>query len=747
MSRIATVLVAFFVTAVCALVPEALAAPGDLDPSFGIQGRQLVTVSTDPLIAIHNNTTDILVQPDGKILVSGFANMAISPTSGNDFIILRFNPDGSLDQSFATGGIFKFDYQGGSDQLYGVALQADGKIVAAGQVHLNPFDPNSNTAFAVIRLNTAGTFDSTFGASGLVVTDLMPSLDQATEVVIQPDGRIVATGWSTRSATNNGRYDFALVRYLQNGSLDTSFGTGGSVFTDFNGFGDLAQTSELQPDGKIVLAGWVWVNSISEYDFGLARYNPDGTLDSTFDGDGRVVTPVGNNQNELVRGMDLAPDGKIVVMGDFYNPQNGNVQGNWDVAALRYHPNGTLDATFDGDGKFIYASVAGDRSESGGDVVVQPDGKVLLTGKSHLRTESVPGGTVSHTELFVIRLTPNGVFDTTFGNGGITFTDFGIVTPPPDTRPRTGDRGEAITLQPDGKIVVGGEAVLGNGDYRFVVARFENDITPVVVRTTAFDFDGDGKSDPSVFRPSEGIWYLLNSTVGFSARQFGAAADALVPSDLDGDGKTDIAVFREGMWYWLNSSTGALGTMKFGEAGDVPVTADYTGDGASELAVFRNGSWWTLDLENQRTRVVQFGQAGDKAVPADFDGDARVDPAVIRNGVWYWMRSSDNGSGAVQFGMASDRAVVGEYDGDAKADPAVYRNGTWYILGSTMGFKSIPFGLASDIPAAADYDGDGKTDIAVYRDGAWYISRSQQGLFTVQFGAGRDRPIQSAFVR
>ena len=462
---------------------QVYAAPGDLDFSFGVQGRQLVTISTNPVIAIHNNTTDIVVQPDGKTLVSGYAYFGVNPTSGDDFVILRFNADGSLDSGFANNGIFLYSFAGGSDQLNGIALQPDGKIVAVGQVRLNPFDSNANTAFAVVRLNSNGTFDSAFGTNGLVVSDFFPSLDEATEVAIQPDGKIFVSGWTTRSATNDGRYDFALARYNLNGTLDGSFGTGGTVFTDFNGLGDLAQTSVLQPDGKIVLAGWVYVNTVSEYDFGLARYNADGTLDTTFDGDGKIVTPIGNNLSELVRGMSLAPDGKLVVAGELYNPPSGNIQGNRDIVAVRYNPNGSLDTSFDGDGKFVYGSNQGDRSESAGDTIVQPDGKILITGRSFLRTESVPGGTVSHTELMIIRLNMNGSLDMSFGSGGITFTDFGIVTPPPDQRPRTGDSGEAIALQPDGKIVVAGEAVLGNGDYRFVIARYQNDITSNNVTT------------------------------------------------------------------------------------------------------------------------------------------------------------------------------------------------------------------------------------------------------------------------
>jgi (2Fe-2S) ferredoxin len=260
-----------------------------------------------------------------------------------------------------------------------------------------------------------------------------------------------------------------------------------------------------------------------------------------------------------------------------------------------------------------------------------------------------------------------------------------------------------------------------------------------------YDFDGDGRSDISVFRPANGTWYLNSSALGFTAVQFGISTDKITPVDFDGDGKTDIAVFRDGTWYWLNSSNGTVGGAQFGQAGDVPVPADYDGDGRSELAVYRSGTWYTLSLANNQVQTIQFGISTDKPVPADFDGDGKTDLAVYRDGIWYLLRSTD-GFTALQFGIASDKPTVGDYDGDGKADLAVYRAGTWYVLGSTQGVSTVQFGIASDIPVAADYDGDGKTDIAVFRDGVWYILGSQQGVKIVQFGVSNDKPIPAAFV-
>jgi subtilisin-like proprotein convertase family protein len=266
-------------------------------------------------------------------------------------------------------------------------------------------------------------------------------------------------------------------------------------------------------------------------------------------------------------------------------------------------------------------------------------------------------------------------------------------------------------------------------------------------RRTPFDFDGDGKADVAVFRPSDSIWYLQNSTTGFTGERFGLPADKIAPADFDGDGRTDIAVFRDGMWYWLQSSDHGFRAVQFGQTGDVPVPADYTGDGRAEAAVYRGGTWFTLNIVNEQFQGVQFGLASDRPVPADYDGDGKTDIAVYRDGTWFWLKSSDGSFRAMQFGLAQDKPTPGDYDGDGKADQAVYREGDWFVLGSTQGFYGGHFGIAADIPVAADYDGDGKTDWAVYREGVWYMLGSQAGFTAMQFGMAEDKPVPAAFVR
>ncbi len=265
------------------------------------------------------------------------------------------------------------------------------------------------------------------------------------------------------------------------------------------------------------------------------------------------------------------------------------------------------------------------------------------------------------------------------------------------------------------------------------------------------DFDADGKTDLSVFRPSEGNWYLNRSTAGFTAVGWGVSSDLLAPGDFDGDNKADTAIFRPstGTWWILRSSDGGFSSTGFGLSGDLPVAGDYDGDNKTDIAVFRpsNNTWYVLKSTGG-TIISTFGAAGDLAVPGDYDADGKTDIAVYRAGQW-WIAQSTGGVTTTNFGVGTDRAVPADYDGDNKDDIAVYRpsNGTWYILRSTNGAVDfIPFGISTDIPVPGDYDGDGKDDQAVYRNGVWYLNRSTSGFLASSFGLSSDVAIPSEYI-
>ena len=298
-------------------------------------------------------------------------------------------------------------------------------------------------------------------------------------------------------------------------------------------------------------------------------------------------------------------------------------------------------------------------------------------------------------------------------------------------------------------------ALAGGWSLTFEANDFVCIVDPQASNTRA-DFDGDGKTDLSVFRPAEGNWYLQRSTAGFSAVQFGASADTLVPADYDGDGKTDIAVFRNGTWYRLNSSNGAFSAPSFGQAGDIPQAADYDGDGKADVTVFRpsTGDWYRINSSNGAFDKQHFGINGDKPVVGDYDGDNKADVAVFRPSDATWYRLNSNGGALVvaQFGLATDLPVPADYNGDNKDDLAVFRpsNGTWYIARATgvpaQNFDTVQFGANGDVPVPGDYDGDGKYDQAVYRGGTWYLNRSTSGFSAAGFGVASDRAVPKSYI-
>jgi uncharacterized delta-60 repeat protein len=323
---------------------------GTLDATFG-NGGKVITVAS-----ARESASGLLLLPDGKIMISG--SIGVPTEFDTSFALLRFNSDGSVDPTFGNGGTVMTNINNDYDAAYAIALQSDGKIVAAGKrgIQFNPTEQRKGNV-ALARYNPDGSLDTTFGNGGKVVNDFGQGLESyAIDVVIQPDGRIVIAGESA--------YAFLVARYNSDGTLDTTFGNGG--FREIN-FGDLswdhARDVLLQADGKIVVVGISEINS--PYDsFAVARFNPDGSLDESF-GNGGKVTMV--DQGDLEAGI-LQSDGKLIALG---------TTGN-NFTLLRFNLDGSLDPTFGSDGT-VTTTFGGGNAE-GKDLAFQADGKLLAGG-------------------------------------------------------------------------------------------------------------------------------------------------------------------------------------------------------------------------------------------------------------------------------------------------------------------------------------------------------------------------------
>jgi uncharacterized delta-60 repeat protein len=687
-------------------------APGSLDPTFS--GDGIVYSGFPSFGGSAYAFAGSVVQPDNKVVIAGEVQRDLPNGSHFEaFGILRFKVDGTLDESFGTGGEFTTDV-GDARTGTALAVQPDGKILFAGISGLVGFES------VLIRLNSDGTFDTTFNNTGIVRSRFGSLSEGITEVMVQPDGKIVTAGWAIINvAGSSGYLHFLISRFNPDGSLDSSFNNTGRIAVGFNGRDAYQSGAVLQPDGKIVAVG-----NTDDYYLAAVRVNPNGTLDTSFgDGGKTIISQVGTI---LIGNAALQADNKIVLAGRTQYTQN------LDFALARLAVNGTLDTTFGENG--LVKTDFGALVDEARDVVIQANGKILAAGYT--------AGSFGF-DFALARYNANGSLDASFGTNGKVTTSF----------TNEHDQADSISLQRDGRIVVSGTVYNG----AFGVARYFGDF--VAQKPPVFDYDGDGKADISVFRPSAGEWYIARSSDGaFSGTHFGADGDLIAPADFDGDGKTDICLFRPsaGSWYRLNSSNNSFTAVRFGAAEDLPVPGDFDGDGRADISIYRPsaGSWYRLNSSNNQSVGVQFGIAEDKPIVGDFDGDGKSDLTVYRpsNGTWYRINSSNDSFSPNQFGTSEDKPVAADYDGDGKTDLAVYRPsvGDWYrINSSNSDFIATHFGVAEDKPAPADFDGDGRADLVVFRPstGTWYLLRTSAGFTGVQFGANGDLPTPSAFVR
>ena len=378
---------------------------GTLDSTFNEDGKVTSEFSFGWDVAVA-------LQSDGKIVVAGTVNNG----ANMDFGVIRYNTYGSLDTAFGVQGKIATQIGSKDDYVGSIKIQPDGKILVAG----TPQDTIGH--FALIRYLTDGVIDSTFGIDGIQTTTFDP-FAYCTSMAIQTNGKIILAGHS-----GSEKVDFALVRYHPDGTIDSSFGTVGKITTDI-GFeiDNGANAVAIQTDGKIVAGGFS--HSYPVGDFCLIRYNVDGSLDSTFSMDGKVTTSISQFADNL-SALAIQSDGKIIAVG--YTNSGDPNHMNYDFAVTRYNVDGSLDTDFGTDGKVLTSFGASD--DAAHSVAIQPDGKIIVVRLTSYFQDS---------DFALARYNSDGTLDESWGTDGMLTTDFALGS----------DGGRDVAIQQDGKIV------------------------------------------------------------------------------------------------------------------------------------------------------------------------------------------------------------------------------------------------------------------------------------------------------
>lgn len=589
-----------------------LTTTGALDPDFNGDGDDDGRVRFNINTGTEEQGQNVAIQPDGKIVVVGNAGAGSSGLVG--FGIARLNSDGSFDLGFGTNGVARGSLSSGEDTAYDLAFQSDGKIIVAGTSNETGIGLSE---FGVVRLESDGDLDATFGTGGVSTVSISSGTsDAARTVAIQGDGKIVAAGIAGRGSSNA---DFGRARWNTSGNLDPTFGSGGKLRLPFSNVEDGAEGVAIQPDGKIVVAGFRAKGTVNA-EFALARLDTDGSLDTSFGSDGRVDTAF-SNLNDAAFGVVLQPDGKIVAAGLSETTPTSNI---FHFPVATYDRNGIL--------RFEVSSPNLSNNDRGQAVAVQSDGKILVAG--------ITGEGSGNSDFMLARYNANGSADTTFGGGdGMVATDF-------DTRD---DRAYAVAIQEDGKIVVAGNALDNtSGQTEIAVARY------LVDGTLDPDFDTDGRvmtfvpgssgdgAFAVVIQPDGAIVVAGESDDG-SDRNFalvryltGGAPDpafgtiGIVTSDFDS--MDDQAL---GLVLQDNEKIIVVGKAELSAAGSSAFAiAQFNSDGSPDNTF---GTW----VNNGQT-ALQFSQRDDRATSVALQTTGNIIVAGVAN----------EGGGESEFGIA-----------------------------------------------------------------------------------------------
>lgn len=657
-----------------------LLAAGDLDTTFGDDG--LVLGEPPPGFQVERADA-VAVQSDGKIVVAGLRGSfgpGFPPSAS--FLLSRYNSDGSLDTSFGVGGRVLTGFPGEDfSRASAIAIQPDGRIVVAGTS--GHVDSTAHDDFALARYNTNGTLDGSFGANGLVATDLSPtdSLDNAFGLALQGNGQIVVVGSSDG--------DFAVVRYDADGELDAGFGTNGIVFTDFSGGStDVARDVVIEPDGQIVVAGQAGP------DFGLARYDTDGDLDATFGVAGLVTTDFPGSTDDIAYGVALQSDGRIVAAGQAdTDPAPSTTVA--DVAVAHYDTDGSLDNSFDGDGRVV-TDIDFDFAR---DVVIQADGQIVVVGDT---------AGVSNLDFFVLRYNDDGSLDANFGAQGVVTTEF-----PGDRH----DEAHAVALQADGRIVVAGRS----GDFVALARYLATDEVP-----SALDTIG-------LYSPANAAFHLRTQHAAGPADMsflYGAVGWLPLVGDWNGNGTDTVGAYNPntGVFFLRNSNSAGAADLvyQFGPGGQgwVPLAGDWDGDGVDTAGLYdpTNSAFFLRNSHAPGVAdvVFQFGAGGQAYSPlaGNWDGAGGDTVGLYQPVNSFFLLRNALAAGPAdlvfQFGAPSSGALplAGNWDGQPGDSVGIYRrtDGAVFLRNTnTAGAADIAYlyGPAGSnwVPVTGDWNG------------------------------------------
>jgi uncharacterized delta-60 repeat protein len=562
----------------------------DLDRSFSGDGQFLA----NDLLADVGSA--VKRQGDGKLVVAG-ASITNAATFDLAFLVQRFNADGTPDDNFGTGGRVFTEFTTGGDVASDVLIQADGKIVAVGVA--NDSIAQGNASFALARYSADGTLDEGFGTLGRVATDLSSKRDSIVGATLQSDGKIVVVGQSFEAT---GPERFTVARYMADGTLDESFGTGGIFVAEFNDFAARASAVAIDSNGKIVVAGTSNASNLtSSENFAITRLNEDGSLDAAFDGDGKVVVDFEGNSDRAAA-VAIQPDGKILVAGD---ASGFNTKAHFGAARL--NADGSLDATWAGDGTLRLPLDAQQNRCGAVAVLVHSDGRVVLAGQQY-----PAAGT--NTDFAIARVTETGEVDPTFGGDGIHTLDFGSAA----------DQAADAILLPGDRILMVGSANGGPAARPFdtAMAQFEGGVDFAAMSSGTLSIVGTAGDDAIAFA-REGQEYVVTRngvTNRINAVQQSGDASGLNVLTLSGNDSVHVGLVRPG-------------TISLG-AGDDSATLAAGGVGALPLNIDGAAGGDTLNLP-----------AG-VVVPVTFNGGAGTGPNVVRF-------SGTDGDEAIEVGNAS----------------------------------------------------------------------------------------------